>query len=60
MDKEFLETELYCMYHNDYPLEEFRDFSNLDIVEDTKAYNVTELSYCLNEDREEVEEFGYI
>lgn len=59
MDKEFLETELHCMYHNDYSLEEFRDFSNLDIVEDIKA-NVTELSYCLNEDREEVEEFKYI
>lgn len=59
MDKEFLETELHCMYHNDCPLEEFRDFSNLDIVEDTKA-NVAGLSYCLNEDREEVKEFKYI
>ena len=59
MDKEILEIELHCMYHNDYPSEEFRDFSNSDIVEDTKA-NVAELSYCLNEDREEVKEFKYI
>ena len=59
MDKEFLDTELHCMYHNDYPSEEFRNFSDLDIVEDTKT-NVMELSYCLNEDRKEVKEFKYI